>query len=64
MFTRSQTAEMPTNAARFDELDSKLDKLLALQTTTNTLVSSLTKRVDSIDNKLGLLNGELHTHAI
>lgn len=62
MYTRSQSAEMPTNAARFDELDSKLVKVLALQTATNTLVSSLLTRVDSIDNKLGVLNGEMHTH--
>lgn len=54
---------MPTNAARFDEFDSKLDQVLALQIATNTLVSSLSARVDSIDNKLGLLNGEMHNHA-
>lgn len=63
-WTRSQTEEMPVNnAARFDDWKSKLDKLLTLQASTNTIVSSLSTRVDSIDHKLGVINGELHTHA-
>ena len=64
MHTRSQTGEMPaSNAQRFDDLESKLDKLLELQTATNTLMSSLTTRVDSIDNKLEKVDGEAHEHA-
>ncbi len=34
---------------RFDDLESKLDKLLNLQTATNTLLSSGAQRVDALD---------------
>ena len=52
MHTRSQTGEMPaSNAQRFDDLESKLDKLLELQTATNTLMSSLTTSLDHSTNK-------------
>lgn len=54
---------MPTNAARFDELENKLDKLLEMQKDTNILISSLVKRVDSLDHKMEVFTGEIHDHA-
>lgn len=62
MQTRSQT--MPSNAARFDDLESKLDKMLELQTASNTLMSSLSRRVDSIDTKLEVFAGDIHDHEV
>lgn len=64
MNTRARVAaEMPTNAARFDELENKLDKLLEMHKDTNTLISSLVKRVDSLDHRMEVFTGEIHDHA-
>lgn len=65
MNTRSSNKPaMPTNAARFDDLESKLDKLLEMQTAANTLMASLVKRLDSSDLKVEVITGEVHQHGV
>ena len=56
---------MPTsNAARFDELENKLDTLLEMHSTTNALITTLVTRVDSIEQKFESVSGDLHDQAI
>lgn len=62
--TRSQT-EMPAGEnSRFNDLESKLDKLLNLQTVTNTLLSSVVQRVDALDKKTETLIGDMHEQVV
>lgn len=60
----SNKPEMPTNAPRFDDLESKLDKPLEMQTTANTLLASLLKRLHSSDLKAEVITGEVRQHGV
>ncbi len=56
--TRSQS-DMPDGVGgRINDLENKLDKLLNLQTVTNTLLSSVVQRVDARDKKSWNSNGQ------
>ncbi|XP_034545240.1 uncharacterized protein LOC117816948 [Notolabrus celidotus] len=69
MLTRQQN-KMPTSGggssynARFDELESKLDKILELNASTNTLLNSVVQRMDAFDGRMENLVGEMHDQGV
>ena len=50
--------------ARFDELDTKLDKLLELHTTTNALLNTVVGRVDTLDLKTESIATDVHDQGV
>ena len=66
MLTRQQTKKenVASYNARFDELETKLDKLLDLNTSMNTLLNSVVQRVDALDTRTEMLTGEIHEQGI
>ena len=50
--------------ARFDELDSKLDKLLELNASTNTMLNNVVGRVDTLDAKTESIMADVHEQGL
>lgn len=50
--------------ARFDALDSKLNKLLDVNTSTNTLLDSAIKRIEALENRFERTLAEVHDCAV
>ena len=51
-------------SARFDALESKLNKLLDVNTSTNTLLDSAVKRIEALENKFERTLAEVHDCAV
>lgn len=54
----------PSYNARFDEIESELDKLLELNSSINTLLNAVVQRVDALDTRMETLMGEMHNQGV
>lgn len=50
--------------ARFDGLESKLNKLLQVNTSTNTLLDSAVKRIEALENRFESAMTEVHDYGV